>query len=272
MLYYSINPQSFGNIGSLGGQIDNSISEHTPLKVKFLRPYCVAYLDQILLKDYNVKRNKKIFSTYNCANQYLKQCGFQHLSPHATFDEEFPQQNIIKVKRFNLLSENYDLDITNWVTDFILKFITTERNLENKIVKNIYELIYNGLYHGNCKNGVSVAGQLYPQMKYFELSICNNGNSIPELVKKFLRNNRIKRDSKFIEWAMEKGTTTKDIKDEIGGLGLFNFNQFININEGAYQFSSNYGYYGNLELQKPKHSPLKHRIEGTLVNIRIKYN
>lgn len=46
--FFSINPESFGRLGSYGNRIKNRSNHIIELKTEFLRPYCIVYMDQII--------------------------------------------------------------------------------------------------------------------------------------------------------------------------------------------------------------------------------
>lgn len=93
MIYYGIKPESLGQLGSIGKQIQNSKDNSVFIKVKFLRPYGVAYLDQVMEQVCEERPSLRLASTYGELNQYLKQCGFNRLAHGCELFREFPQQD-----------------------------------------------------------------------------------------------------------------------------------------------------------------------------------
>lgn len=269
MQFYGITPQSYGQLGVHGKQIKNS-KETGVIKVNFLRPYCIAYLDQIILKYKN--KDFKLKSTYKEANQYLKQCGFEFLAETTEICDKFPDEYIIKIQRFNKYYHKLDEIVEKWIEINIIKYISNiDKKLEKNIIENIWEIIFNGIIHGNCDGGITVCGQFYPKMKYFEVAFYDCGIGIPNLIKSsnIIKNNYL--DYEYIEWALKKGTTTKP-SEITGGLGLYCLKNFIMFNFGVLQIISGNGYYeykGKDTIQKTQ---IKNFLEGTLVNIRVNYN
>lgn len=241
----------------------------TILKTEFFRPYCVSYLDQILLRTENAKA--KLCSTYPNANQYLNQCGFEFLPDDCEFAEAFPQKDILRLKRF-YKNDFLETEVIEWIRKNIIKFLPTlSKELEAKIIKNFWEIIYNAMDHSGSNYGVSICGQFYPKKGYFEIAFCDIGKGIPHVVKENIKKLRNTNDADCIKWSMEEGTTTKPA-NTTGGLGLYLLRQFIKINSGAFQIVSNSGYYGHTENSNQELSTLKNFISGTLVNLRVNYN
>lgn len=268
MQFYGITPASFNALVPFEKQIlkRNSFCE---LKVKFLRPYGVIFLDQLILNEKDA--NFKIHSTYCEANQYLKQIGFKHLHKNAKcMDNDFPETDIIKLNKYVKNDIQSDEKVVKWIKSNIIKYIKTDRRLTKKITENIYEIINNGLVHGNNKNGISMAGQFYPLMNYFEIAFYDRGIGIPELVKRERGKLTFTMDADYIEWAMQKGTSTNKISSA-NGLGLHFLSNFIKENRGHLQIISGNGYFCIDEFDNHTKETIKNFIKGTIVNIRVNY-
>lgn len=269
MIYFGINPASYGQLGIFEKQIKLCSENVATIKVKFLRPYGIAFLHQILINELYENSEKKLHSTYPDANQYLKQCGFEFLHKKAKCQNEYPQENIIKLNLVKSGSINEDEKITQWIEKNILRFIPKlTPALEKKIVENLWEIISNSLIHSNCRSGVSICGQFYPQKGYFEVAFCDKGLGIAKVVKSHNYIKEAEEDYKCIIWATQEGTTTKP-KDRSGGLGLYILREFIRLNKGALQIISGSGYFGNTDDINPVPNRLKNYINGTIVNLRI---
>ena len=242
------------------------------IKVEFLRPYGLVYLDQIMLKDCEKYPTKKLYSSYPKANRYLKQCGFRHLKNGVALSDPFPQNYIIKIERFLKGTESLEEHFVDWVNKNVIQFIPKcSGELEKQIVEKMWEIVINAHRHSECKFGVSICGQFYPKKGYFEIAFFDCGYGIPTVVKRHKALKRGEMDYKCIEWAMKKGTSTKPM-NEPSGLGLFLLREFIKINQGAFQISSGNGYFGNIDSKKPTKKTLKNPINGTLVNLRVIYD
>jgi hypothetical protein len=269
MLFYGIKSESFGQLSVLGRQIERSSENCIQMKVKFLRPYCVAYLDQFMS---NFSIDKKIESTYPEVNQYLFQCGFNYLSDNAIKTGDFPQNQIIPLKKFSGLPITIEEDVVNWVESNVIKFLPKfDNRLEKKIVENLWEIVHNGIEHGEGKHGVSACGQFYPLMGYFEMAFYDYGYGIPKLVRDFGAVSPEVEDTQCINWAVQKGNSTRPAEDP-SGLGLHLLRQFLKINKGIFQIASGNGYYEEISNDAVSLYTLKNQINGTLVNIRVVFD
>jgi hypothetical protein len=271
LLYYGIKPESIGQLGVLARQIIQCVDKHALLKVKFVRPYGVAYLDQFVLnlKD---QRNLRVASTYPEVNQYLKQCGFKHLVRNAPCGNPFPQQEIITIKRFSGSPLEVENKVVRWLTKEVLTFLPRlSTKLRKEVVENLWEIIHNGLVHGEGRFGVSVCGQFYPQMGYFEVAFSDLGHGIPMLVHDFRAVPLSACDADCIAWAVEKGHSTRPFT-ESAGLGLHLLREFLSINGGVFQLISGDGYFGQFGADQPTSTTLRNPIQGTLVNIRVVFD
>jgi hypothetical protein len=273
LLYYGIKPESIGQLGVLARQIIQCVEGSALLKVKFIRPYGVAYLDQFILnlKD---RRNSRVASTYPEVNQYLKQCRFKHLPRNAPCGNPFPQQEIITIRRFGGSPLDVENKVVRWLTKevLILHFLPKlSAKLRKEIVENLWEIIHNGLVHGEGESGVSACGQFYPQMGYFEVAFSDLGHGIPKLVRDFRAVPLSACDADCLAWAVEKGHSTRPFT-ESAGLGLHLLRQFLSINGGVFQLISGDGYFGQVGPNQPTITTLRNPIQGTLVNIRVVFD
>lgn len=241
------------------------------LKVKFIRPYGIAYLDQFIL-NLQDRRNFRVASTYPEVNQYLRQCGFGHLPKHAPCASSYPQDEIIKVRRFNGSPLEVENKVVRWLTREVLTFLPRlSSKLRKEIVENLWEITHNGLLHGEGEFGVSACGQFYPQMGYFEIAFSDLGHGIPRLVRDFRAVPVSACDADCIAWAVEKGHSTRPFT-ESAGLGLHLLRQFLSINGGVFQLISGDGYFGQVGPDQPTITTLRNPIQGTLVNIRVVFD
>ncbi|MES2764462.1 MAG: hypothetical protein V4642_01230, partial [Bacteroidota bacterium] len=233
---------------------------------KFFRPYCLVYLDQQLLQA----KSKSCYSINKEANQYLKQCGFEFLSTSAEFCEPFPDTYIIKLKRFKGNISVIESDIINWIQDDIIcLFPAIPSSLKKAIGENLFEIINNSIFHGANENGISIAGQFYPQKSYCEIAFYDAGVGIPKLVREFDSNFLECTDCQCIEWAIQNYNSTRNL-DDPGGIGLNAVRTFLQKNNGTFQMVSGNGYYAeNIDGITHASHTLLNNIDGTLVNLRI---
>ncbi|MBU0559951.1 MAG: hypothetical protein KJ799_03800 [Bacteroidetes bacterium] len=265
--YYSIDPKSLGQLANLKKIIDMSKQDSIGLKARFFRPYCVAYLNQVLW-TINEKRKVKVFSIDSNLNSYLKQSGFEFLSQEAQFGELFPQENIITIRRFKD-AKDLDSKVIKWLENIVYKFIPNcSQQLRKKIVQSLWEILNNGFTHGKSKYGISSCGQYYPKKKYFEIAFYDSGYGLANRVWDYKSGKlELLNDSDCIEWAAQKGNSTLQNPD--AGLGLFLLREFLKVNQGAFQIIAGKGYFGNMEEEIDIKHTLRNSIDGTLVNIRV---
>lgn len=136
--------------------------------------------------------------------------------------------------------------------------------LKNRINQSLMEIVNNSMTHSDFKNGVYCCGQLYPNEHKLKISLVDNGIGIRRRIYSSLG---MKMNSdKAIEWALERGNTTK--KGTPGGLGLDFLKEFVRLNKGEIMIVSDRGYW--------KYSPkittsgrMEHSFPGTAVNVTI---
>jgi len=262
--YFGIKYTSFGQLARYEKALRICNNDILDIKAKFLRPYCVAYLDQLFQK-YNGIKSTQLNSKHTSANRYLQQCEFKYLNTIAKLSKRFPQKYIAPIKRFSGYNELDDQFVV-WVQNTIIKHIPkVNGKLEQKIIESLWEITQNSLSHSESNFGVSACGQYYPEKKYFEIAFVDCGCGIATKVGKYL-NNKLD-DSDFIEWAMLEGNST--LNKQAAGLGLHIFRQFIKLNSGAFQIVSGNGYFGNMESSQDEKFSISNFLPGTIVNIRI---
>ena len=265
--YYSIDPKSLGQLANLKTKIETARSKDVILNTKFLRPYCVAYLDQTLCHINTIKKTS-IYSEAPGANQYLQQCYFPFLSQSAGFCSPFPQEDIIQLRRFTdrLL---IDTEIKDWFESIVKRFVpNSSARLRKEIVQSLSEIVNNSFIHGDSKFGLSCCGQYYPQKKYFEIAFYDSGYGLANRVIEFNPYpGKALLDSECIEWAMQRGNST--LRDPEAGLGLYLLRQFVRITRGAFQIIAGNGFFGDMDEETDKKLTISNSIDGTLVNIRI---
>lgn len=272
MLYYGISPESFGQLGVWARQIRDCKDLKVEIKTKFVRPYCIAYLDQVVLQELENK-TFSIASTYPEVNRYLAQASFEHLSPKTKLARAFPAKEIIAMKRFKGEPKEVAPPVVQWLEEMVKPFLPEHSpKLWKKVVENYWEIVHNGLKHGQGKFGVTTCGQFYPIMGYLEVAFFDAGHGIPKLVKEFLKlADHMINDCECINWAVQQGNSTCPL-EESAGLGLHLLREFLRLNGGVFQIISGNGYFGQNSQEEPTILTLKNSIGGTLVNIRVVYD
>lgn len=267
MVHQSIDPKSINSLPKIRAKIISSKDEYVSLNEKFIRPYCVVFLDQTFLKIRR-KKNILLLPFHSNVHQYLKQCSFEFLygnCPNATM---FDQENIVSLKRFLGTPVQIEDEVIAWIQEKIFRFMPKlDNKLNKRIVQSLWEIIQNALIHSDNDNGVSVCGQFYPKRGYFEIAFCDYGIGLVQKIKNagLLNNSHV--DSDYIEWAMERGNTTLKIPN--AGLGLFILRKFLKINQGSFQIISGNGYFGHISNENEEKRNLQNFLDGTLVNLRI---
>jgi len=271
MRYYAVTPESFGQLGVFGRQIQKCTPDRIDLKVEFVRPYCVAYLDQTMLTESRA-RSINLTSTYKKVNRYLRQINFEHLAPRALLAKPFPQQDIIKIVRFNGAPLQVEAKVVSWLTETVKPFLPKQSpTLWKRVVENFWEITHNGIQHGGGSFGISACSQFYPMMGYFEVAFYDRGNGIPKLVRAFGAVKNSSPDCACIEWAAQKGNSTLPTGTS-AGLGLHLLREFLKLNRGSIQIVSGDGYFGQDGYGQSTYLSLRNPIAGTLVNIRVVFD
>jgi len=272
LLYYGIKPESFGQLAVIGRQIHEARTDDARIKVKFVRPYGIVYLDQLMLNASSQRPLLRVSSTYSEVNRYLKQSGFNHLTKHCDLSNEFPTEDIIKIRRFNGTPLQVEDQVVTWLKENVFGFLPAlSKKLSKRIVENLWEIVHNGILHGKSSNGVSAAGQFYPQMGYFEVAFCDNGLGIVNTVRNHGVVTSSEPDSECIKWAIQKGNSTMPAGTS-AGLGLHLLREFLRVNCGSIQIVSGEGYFGQFGEESPSYLTLRNSIAGTLVNLRVVFD
>jgi hypothetical protein len=267
MRFFSIDPESISELPNFNKEILECNDGQFFLTSEFLRPYCVAYLDQCFLKA-REQKDVLLLPMHRKIHKYLDQCGFEFLYGNCPDVEEFVDDHIIKIKRFSSEEDKESEETTEWIKKEIFPYIEIKNLvLKKKIVENIWEIIQNGIIHSNSNTGISCCGQIYPKRRYFEVAFYDAGVGIANKIKEYLGQMRNLEDSEYIEWALGKGNTT--LNQANAGLGLYFLREFLKINQGNFQIISGKGFLGHINSQAEEKSNLGNFLNGTLVNIRI---
>ena len=269
MRFFGIAPKSFGQLGVYEKQVCARSTDNVVIKAGFLRPYCVAYLDQ-LVRQYRNHTPLTLASSYSAVNRYLQQSGFEFMPPVCELGDPFPEEKIVPIQRFSGGLDAVESEVVGWLDTVVKPLLPAHTTqLWKKINANYWEIIQNGIVHGNCVHGVSTCGQVYPEKGYMELAFHDIGYGIPGRVKDYFNNaDEIRDDHKCIAWAVEMGNSTRPA-GESAGLGLHFLREFLRLNKGVFQVISGNGYFGECEGNPAETTTLKNSVRGTLVNIRI---
>jgi len=268
MSYQSIKPKSIQKLPEINKQLEKCSSDHIDTKLKFVRPFFVAYLDQTF-RVYRKQQEITLMPWHMDTHKYLEQCDFEFLFGNCSSAKEFDQSLIIPLIRFEN-SDNVVDDVMNWLDGKVFNFIPEmNTKLQQKVRENLWEIVENGLKHGMGEFGISACGQFYPKMNYFEMAFYDAGVGMARKIKKSGAIKETEPDYNCIKWALKKGTSTSN--EPASGMGLYYLRKFINLNQGTIQLISGNGLLdcsSDTELD----CLLNNSFSGTLVNIRINYN
>lgn len=145
--------------------------------------------------------------------------------------------------------------------------------LGKRIGESIFEIFENARTHGKCEY-IHTCGQYFPQNipARLDMTIVDVGNTILSNVNNYFATKSLKQmfeAHEAIEWAIQKGNTTKI--DRTGGLGLSVLMEFVKLNKGVVQFVSANGYwqYKNGNIFKKE---ISYTFPGTIVNVEFNFD
>lgn len=161
-----------------------------------------------------------------------------------------------------------DSDIIDYIDNILrLAPITLSGKAEESLFKNIYEIFVNSVEHSGAKHGVYACGHWFPKKKELVFSVYDTGIGIPEKIKRNIDSSMSSKDA--IEWALQKGNSTKQLDNGTPrGVGLFEFHQFIHLNNGLFSIVSDDMCY--LYDNTISYIPLDKPIIGTMVSFIIR--
>lgn len=146
--------------------------------------------------------------------------------------------------------------------------VTSGQQEKEKISSAIHELAIN-VYEHSTVNKVLCCGQYYPNMHKLSFALGDNGISIPASVSTA----KFDSDSNLIDWATQKGTSTKN--EVASGLGLYSVKNKLTSSGGLTIISRN-GYWrkaSNLEKGAITMFELdKSPLNGTFIHFSLDMN
>lgn len=192
------------------------------------------------------------------------------MAEHGMWKETDFKRTTITYKKFN---PEQGSKFSEYIKDELLskpEFPSLSSLLSKRINGSIYELFENARTHGECSH-IYTCGQYFPQEHpaRIDITIVDMGISIKKNVNRYLRINGkpMKTGSQAIDWAVQKGNTTKT-GNISGGLGLDLVLEFLRLNNGKMQIVSSNGYW---EFRKGVNRmvDLPEVFNGTIVNIEF---
>lgn len=138
--------------------------------------------------------------------------------------------------------------------------------VKDNITDNLLEIFNNVIDHADSDH-VFVCGQYFPKKGHLTFSIVDFGNTIKYNVTTYFNNLNCPCPNNTIEWALQKGNSTKSINAP-GGLGLSILQQFLDSNKGEFiVISSNEIYHQKRE--KHHYDVLYNPFQGTIITVTI---
>jgi anti-sigma regulatory factor (Ser/Thr protein kinase) len=147
-------------------------------------------------------------------------------------------------------------------------WIDVDDSLKDHITQPIIEAYINVFDHANSPIGVITCGQYYPQRKRLKLAMVDFGIGIPNSVRSFQNDPNLPSEE-AIEWAFQKGTTTKKGNPVARGVGLEFLKDFIEDNGGKLEIYSDTGYARIESGREETYSKRRIGFDGTLVQITL---
>jgi hypothetical protein len=135
--------------------------------------------------------------------------------------------------------------------------------LSKRTRHSLFEVVSNIFAHAESPCGGLVIGQLYPNVKQFQLCVCDGGIGLARRVQRSGKSGLAACHA--IQWAIEGNSTRLD---RPGGLGLLRLRQFVQANGGVFRVYANNGC-----LAESKDGlngwKLSAELPGTLIEIRL---
>jgi hypothetical protein len=138
--------------------------------------------------------------------------------------------------------------------------------LAKEVRRAFSELFLNVFCHAASCCGALTLGQLYPNIKHFQLCVCDSGIGMVRKIQE--AGFGLGRPSDAIEWALGAGNTTRPATSGPGGLGLYLLREFVKINGGSLRLVANAGYWcqeGNILTR----NTLSAEYPGTLIQVKL---
>ena len=144
--------------------------------------------------------------------------------------------------------------------------------LRDAIVERVAECYLNAFEHSRSGIGIFTCGQYYPNKQDLHLAMVDFGVGIPSNVRMFRSGQAAETldATRCMQWAFQKGTSTRICVGGSRGLGLDLLRSFVQAANGSLRILSHDGY-GRIDgAGNPAFQTLEHYFEGTLVMIRLK--
>ena len=146
-----------------------------------------------------------------------------------------------------------------------IHFPCMSSSFKDRIVDNFLEIFNNVIDHANSNN-IYVCGQLFPKKSRLCFTIVDLGNTIQHNVSRYLSEKNIPIPQNTLEWAIQRGNSTK--KNVPGGLGFSILIDFLRKNSGGFTIISGNEVY-ELCNRKERFKKIDVSFPGTIVTITI---
>lgn len=137
--------------------------------------------------------------------------------------------------------------------------------LLKKFRESVYEIFSNSVLHSRTELGIFSCGQFYPKRNELNFSVVDLGIGIRQNVNENTGLDLSPEEA--IQWATEGRNTTKSGQIP-GGLGLKLLGEFIDLNGGSIQITSDAGYWRR-ENKETTTARLSQDFSGTAVSLQI---
>ena len=147
----------------------------------------------------------------------------------------------IPLKEFDMVNES---EVEEYIYRYILKSDLVPQmspGAKRKVFRSIFEIYQNSVMHSGASH-IYVCGQYFKHKKRMALTMVEIGRTFKENVTSHDQKYSHFTGKQSIEWAVERGNTTK-IESETGGLGLDLIREFLRLNQGKLQILSADGYW-----------------------------
>ncbi|WP_195307756.1 hypothetical protein [Weissella confusa] len=206
-------------------------------------------------------RSEELLSKNNFLNHYLDKNLYDYNSTGYTV-----KYDVLTVTR-NALTKNDLTNIYAYLNNELFSHSKWGANFEtykNQLgfSESIFELARNTSDHSRSENLI-FAGQYYPTKNQFRLSIADNGLGIPLTVR--AGSNATGSDAELINWAVQKGNTSKS-NNHARGMGLATIAKSLQ-NVGELTIISGNGHWKQIDNGTVELTTLSHKFAGTYVRI-----
>lgn len=151
------------------------------------------------------------------------------------------KNSAIPLQEFDMTDE---AKVERYIYHYILKSEKVPKmsaGAKRKVFRSIFEIYQNSVMHSGASHNY-VCGQYFHHKGTMALTMVEVGKTFKDNVRSHDSSFVTYSGKESIEWAVEKGNTTKPA-EETGGLGLDLIREFLRLNKGKLQILSADGYW-----------------------------